>query len=98
MKNSRRDKPSRTKETHHTRETAYVAPVKITDAMWREASENGAKAKEMLRTMNIGGKGDVKFVKLANGNQIPVEEVTEKQAQDFISMLAPERVWKGFRQ
>lgn len=70
----------------------------ITDQMWREACEDGSKAKQMLVTMSIVGKGSVSHVDLENGNRIPVRDITEKQAKDFIAMLAPERVWNGFKQ
>lgn len=96
MKNSKNTKMGSGIEKHEVSHFDYEGP--ITDKMWREGSRNGKVAKEILINMSIGGKGKVKFVDLENGNRIAVQEVTEKQAQDFIAMLAPERVWKGYRQ
>lgn len=96
MKNSKKERMKPLAEEHETRSSA--APVQVTDKMWREACASGKKAKELLVNMAVGGKGKVTFVQLSNGGQIPVGDVTEKQALDFIQMLAPERIWKGFRQ
>lgn len=83
-------------EKHHI--PGADGPIKITDQMWREACRDGSAAKLMLVNMSIGGKGKVEMVRLSNGSEIPVTDITEKQALDFITMLAPERVWKGHRQ
>lgn len=74
---------------------------KITDKEWREALADGAKAKELLINMQVPSNGElcgVSFVQLSNGNQIPVKDVTEKQAHDFISMIAPSRCCQGIKQ
>lgn len=77
---------------------------KITDKMWRDACKNGKTAKQFLIDMvfpsDVTGAepNKAREVTLTNGNTIPIADISEKQALDFIKMLAPERVWKGFRQ
>lgn len=98
MKNSKRNKMARGREKHQHRVYSEGEAVKVSDSMWRRAATDGAYAKEMLIGLEFPNGARVKFVELENGSQIPVRDVTEKQAQDFMAMLAPERCWQGEKQ
>lgn len=64
---------------------------------WREIYWNKAKAKEALINLMVpvtDGKfgtklSPVKFVDLMNGSRIPVADVTEEQAHEFMKALCP---------
>lgn len=65
---------------------------KLDAKAWREIWWNKKKAKEALVGLMIpvnGKLSPVKEVQLANGNTIPVEDVTEEQAHEFMKALCP---------
>lgn len=62
--------------------------VKIDAEYWRQIIASPKLAKEALMHLELP-QGRVKEVTLANGNTIPVGDVTEQQAHEFMCMLAP---------
>lgn len=66
--------------------------VKIDKSYWQEILKDGATAKNALINLEIGPKRiAVKAVRLENGNEVPVTEITEKQALDFMTKLCPSK-------
>jgi len=61
---------------------------KIDIKMWQEILLSPKKAKEALVGL-ITPKGKVEIVKLANGKIVPVGEITEEQAHEFMTALCP---------
>lgn len=66
---------------------------KIDKEYWREIWWSKEKAKEALMNLEFDGDNGkparVQRVQLANGNQIPVEDVTAEQAHEFMRALCP---------
>lgn len=66
---------------------------KIDAKYWREIWWSPSKAREALIGLMIPDKNGkprkVEYVKLDGGRQIPVEEVTEEQAHEFMKQLCP---------
>lgn len=58
------------------------------DIDWQAVTTNGKKAKESLMGL-VTPQGKVGFVQLENGNQIPVNKVTEEQAMEFFKEIMP---------
>lgn len=65
----------------------------IDAAYWKEILLSPAKAREALINLEIedsaGKMTKVLFLNLENGNRIPVEDVTEEQAHEFMKNLCP---------
>lgn len=98
MKNSKREKMKIGTTNEIRMERDNGAPTRITDQMWRNACEDGAKARALIAGLTFPNGARVKAVQLENGNEIPVSKVTDEQACNFLKMLAPERIWTGYRQ
>lgn len=62
---------------------------KIIDAQyWQKICSNGKEAKKALVAL-VTPDGPVKCVQLSNGKSVPVEDVTEAQALEFMKALRP---------
>lgn len=67
---------------------------KIDKEYWRKIWWSKSEAKKALVGLMVpvgpsGKLSAVKAVSLANGNTIPVEDVTEEQAHEFMKQLCP---------
>lgn len=65
---------------------------------WKKIWWNKSEAKKALVNLEIkadnGKMAKVLHVDLANGNRIPVEDITEDQAHEFMKALCPDWVFK----
>lgn len=69
-----------------------IHAVKIDKSYWQEILKSGALAKKALVNLEIGpNRVKVRGVQLENGNEIPVTEITEQQALDFMTKLCPSK-------
>ena len=71
---------------------------KITKSQWVKIYWNKTEAKNALQNLSVpdhsGKLRKVTFVELENGKRIPINEVTEEQAHEFMKAICPEWAFK----
>lgn len=64
----------------------------LDDEYWEEIMKSPAKAKEALCQLAFPNGSRVTQVTMESGLEVPVEDVTEKQAYEFMMGICPARL------